>query len=74
MPAKFWGEAVKTAVYILNRSPIKGVVDDTPYQAWFDKIPKVHHSRIFWCLAHARIYILTFLNLLIECKDNYVGI
>ena len=25
MPAKFWGEAIKTVVYILNRSPTKGV-------------------------------------------------
>lgn len=33
MPAKFWGEAVKTAVYILNRSPTKAVETGTPYQA-----------------------------------------
>ena len=54
MPTKFWGEAVKIAVYILNRSPIKGVADGTPYQAWFDKIPKVHHFKIFGSLAHAK--------------------
>ena len=53
MLAKFWGEAVNTAVYILNRSPTKGVADGTSYQAWFDKIPKVHHFKIFVCLAHA---------------------
>ena len=41
-------------MYILNRSPTKGVVDGTPYQAWFDKIPKVHHFKIFGCLAHAK--------------------
>ena len=54
MPAKFWEEAVKTAVYILNRSPTKGVADGAPYQAWFDKIPKVHHFKIFGCLVHAK--------------------
>lgn len=54
MPAKFWGEAIKTAVYILNRSPTKGVADGTPYQAWFDKIPQVHRFKIFGCLAHAK--------------------
>ena len=53
MPAKFWGEAVKTAVYILNKSPTKGVADGTSYQAWFDKILKVYHFKIFGCLAHA---------------------
>ena len=51
MPAKFWGEAIKTAVYILNRSPTKGVANGTPYQAMFEKIPKVHHFKIFGCLA-----------------------
>jgi transposase InsO family protein len=31
MPGEFWGEAVTTAVFILNRSPTKSVADKTPY-------------------------------------------
>jgi hypothetical protein len=33
MPAIFWGEAVVTAVYILNRSPTKALNGRTPYEA-----------------------------------------
>jgi hypothetical protein len=33
MHAVFWGEAVVTAVYILNHSPIKALNDRTPYEA-----------------------------------------
>jgi transposase InsO family protein len=34
VPAVFWGEAVLTTVYILNRSPTKALDDKTPYEAW----------------------------------------
>ena len=33
LPESLWGEAVKTAVYVLNRSPSKAVVK-TPYELW----------------------------------------
>jgi transposase InsO family protein len=33
MPVVFWGEAVVTAVYILNRSPTKALNGRTPYEA-----------------------------------------
>ena len=54
MPGKFWGEAVCTAVYLLNRSPTKSVKGMTPYEAWHDKKPSVHHLRTFGCVAHVK--------------------
>jgi IS30 family transposase len=33
-PTVFWGEAVVTSVYILNRSPTKALNGMTPYEAW----------------------------------------
>jgi transposase InsO family protein len=33
MPAIFWGEAVVTAIYILNRSPTKALNGRMPYEA-----------------------------------------
>jgi transposase InsO family protein len=33
MPVVFWGEAVVTVVYILNRSPTKALNARTPYEA-----------------------------------------
>ena len=49
-----WGEAVATAVYMLNRCPTKSVEGMTPFQAWHEKKPAVHHLRIFGCIAHVR--------------------
>ncbi|KAK3133143.1 hypothetical protein QOZ80_6AG0532910 [Eleusine coracana subsp. coracana] len=54
MPAVFWGEAVVTAVYILNRSPTKALDGKTPYEAWHGRKPTVFHLRTFGCLAFAK--------------------
>jgi GAG-pre-integrase domain/Integrase core domain len=54
MPAKFWGEAVTTALYILNRAPTKSVVRMTPYEAWHKQKPRVHHMRTFGCTSHVK--------------------
>jgi transposase InsO family protein len=51
MPAKFWGEAVSTAVFLLNRAPTKALNGRTPYEAWYDKKPAVSFLRTFGCLA-----------------------
>jgi hypothetical protein len=50
----FWIEAVATIVYVLNKSPTKGVADKTPYEAWFGKKPSVHHLRTFGCVAYVK--------------------
>ena len=54
MPTVFWGEAVVTAVYILNCSPTKALDGRTPYEAWYGRKPAVSHLRIFGCLAFAK--------------------
>jgi hypothetical protein len=33
LPAYFWGEAVSTAVYILNRAPTRALDGKTSYEA-----------------------------------------
>jgi hypothetical protein len=54
MPTVFWGEAVVTAVYILNRSPTKALNGMTPYEAWHGHKPTVSHLRVFGCLAFTK--------------------
>lgn len=52
---KFWGEALYTAVYVLNRSPSVAVQGDiTPFEAWYGKKPDVSNLRVFGsqCFAH----------------------
>jgi hypothetical protein len=51
MLAVFWGEAVVTTVYILNRSPTKALNGRTPYEAWHGCKPVVSQLRVFGCLA-----------------------
>lgn len=54
VPATFWGDVVKTAVYLLNRSPTRSVDEQTPYEAWHKKKPAVHHLCTFRCVAHVK--------------------
>jgi hypothetical protein len=54
MSAVFWGEAVVTAVYILNRSPTKALNGRTSYEAWHGRKPTVSHLRVFGCLAFGK--------------------
>jgi hypothetical protein len=54
MSAVFWGEAVVTTVYILNRSPTKALNGKTPYETWHGCKPTVSHLRVFGCLAFGK--------------------
>lgn len=55
VPAEFWAEAVKTAVYILNRSPTRSLNGITLYEAWRKKKPRVDHMCTFGCVGHMKI-------------------
>jgi len=55
VPSVFWGEAVRTAVYLLNRSPTKALNNITPFEAWHGVKPKVSHLKIFGCVAHVKL-------------------
>lgn len=54
---KFWWEAVRHAVYLLNRLPIKAMDDRTPFKAWSGKKPHLAHIRVFDCMAHAKVTV-----------------
>lgn len=54
VPSKYWGEAISTAVYLINRSPTKSLDRKTPYEAWHGKRPRVDHLRTFGCIAHVK--------------------
>jgi transposase InsO family protein len=54
MHAVFWGEAVVTAVYILNCSLTKALNGRTPYKAWHGRKPAVSHLQVFGCLTFGK--------------------
>ena len=55
MPAAFWGEAVSTAVFILNRSPTKALQGKTPFEAWHGRKPSVAFLRTLGYIGHIKV-------------------
>jgi transposase InsO family protein len=55
LPESLWGEALKTAAYILNRVPTKATTK-TPYELWTGKKPSLKHLHVWGCPAEARPY------------------
>nr|GEU57679.1 zinc finger, CCHC-type [Tanacetum cinerariifolium] len=57
LPLTFWAEAVRHAIYILNRVPTRAMEDKTPYEALYSRKPNLENLRIFGCTAYAKITI-----------------
>ena len=55
MPVGFWLHAVKTAVYLVNRSPTSTLRDKTPFEAWTGEKPNIKHLRTFGELGYVHI-------------------
>ena len=45
LPLSFWGYALETAAFTLNRAPSKSV-ETTPYELWFGKKPKLSFLKV----------------------------
>ena len=54
LPKSFWGNAIETAMYILNRFPSKSV-EVTPYEIWTNKRPYFSHIKIWGCYVKRAI-------------------
>lgn len=55
LPVKFWGEAVSTTVYLINRVPTQALQNKTSYKALHVVKPSVSHLKVFGCIAFALI-------------------
>ena len=51
---RFWGEAMSTAVYLRNRSPM-AVIGMTPHEALYGEKPNMRHLRAFGCASYPLI-------------------
>lgn len=47
LPAEFWAEAVSTAVYLENITPLSSRGWLTPYKLWYKSKPRYDHLRTF---------------------------
>jgi hypothetical protein len=55
LPSYFWGEAMSTAVYLLNRALTRTLDHKTPFEVWHGDQPAVHHLRVFGSITHVKI-------------------
>src|ERR1044072_10026240 len=55
LPKQYWGEAVTTAAYLLNRCPTKRMEGITPEEAWSGQKPDVKHFRIFGSMCYRHV-------------------
>ena len=53
LPISFWGYALETAAFLLNRIPSK-VVEKTPYELWIGKRPSLPFLKIWGCEAYVK--------------------
>ena len=55
LPLEFWGEAVNTAVYVLNRISSRTLHGETPFTKWYGYKPDVSHFKEFGSVCYAHI-------------------
>jgi hypothetical protein len=53
LPLSFWGYALETAAFTLNRVPTK-TVDKTPYEIWRGRVPNLSFLKIWGCEAYVK--------------------
>ncbi|KAI3501786.1 hypothetical protein L1887_29807 [Cichorium endivia] len=55
VPNFLWGEAVRHATFIINRTPTRALVGVTPYEKFYDEKPNLEDLRVFGCVAYDKI-------------------
>src|SRR3954468_7595606 len=53
LPLSFWGYALETTAFTLNRAPSKSV-ETTPNDLWFGKKPKLSFLKVWGCEAYVK--------------------
>ena len=53
LPASFWGHALETAMFTLNRVPSKAV-EKTPYEIWNGKKPIMSYLKVWGCEVYVK--------------------
>ena len=49
LPKYFWGEAINTSCYVINRVSIRPMLSNTPYELYKGRKPNISHLRSFGC-------------------------
>ncbi|KAK8681085.1 hypothetical protein V6N13_053492 [Hibiscus sabdariffa] len=71
LPTSFWGYALETAAFTLNRAPSKSV-QKTPHEMWTGRRPNMSFMKIWGCKAYVKHQMSTKLEPKSE-KCTFVG-
>ncbi|KAK8974557.1 hypothetical protein V6N11_034484 [Hibiscus sabdariffa] len=71
LPTSFWGYALETAAFTLNRVPSKSV-QKTPHEMWIGRRPNMSFMKIWGCKAYVKHQMSTKLEPKSE-KCTFVG-
>ncbi|KAL4284909.1 hypothetical protein GQ457_16G020180 [Hibiscus cannabinus] len=71
LPTSFWGYALETTTFTLNRVPSKSV-QKTPHEMWTGKCPNMSFMKIWGCKAYVKHHMSTKLEPKSE-KCTFVG-
>ena len=52
VPKRFWGDAVQTACYLINRVPTKILKNLSPFEVLNKSKPFIDHLRVFGCVCY----------------------
>jgi hypothetical protein len=52
---EFWAEAMGTACYLVNISPLSTIDDKTPQEVWTGKKHSLTHLQVFGCEAYVYV-------------------
>ncbi|KAJ9565988.1 hypothetical protein OSB04_001954 [Centaurea solstitialis] len=55
VPNYLWGEAVRHATFIINRTPTRALVGVTPYEKFYGEKPNLEDLKVFGCIAYDRV-------------------
>ena len=53
LPLSFWGYALETAAFTINRAPSKSV-EMTPYELWFGKKHNLSFRKVWGCDTYVK--------------------
>ena len=67
----FWGDAVKCAAYLRNRSPSNALDNKTPNEMWFGHLPSIRHLRFFGSTCYALIPKRKETSLVLEAENAF---
>ena len=49
LPKYFWGEAINTSCYVINRVSVRPMLSKTPYELYKGRKPNISHLKSFGC-------------------------